>query len=107
MIYLNSVYDFPFSKTHDVSIDVLDIQGNPHMESCDPGIFPSYFFDFGKAKARKAWLDILQDSIVNGSADGVYIDCYSTMGLKCDDKNETCIAKRNGKVQSVNEEVTF
>ena len=46
MLYMNSVYDWPFDATHGqgaLNIDVLDIYGNPHAEQCDPGIYPSFF----------------------------------------------------------------
>ena len=35
MLYLNSVYDFPFSRTHGLgnAIDLLDVNGHPHMVS--------------------------------------------------------------------------
>jgi len=73
------------------------------------GIFPSYFWSFDRDAARRAWLDIISDHIVNGPADGVYDDCDSTIPLRCPDPetgNNTCVAKRNGKMASVNEEVT-
>ena len=76
------------------------------MESCDPGIFPSYFIDFGRPTGQQAWLDIIRTHVVNGSADGVYVDCDPTIPFTCDGKNQTCVAKRNGKISSVNEAVT-
>jgi len=110
MLYLNAVYDFPFSSTHALgdSIDVLDIHGRAHVENVDPGLFPVSMFDYGKEAARNAWLDIVKTAVVKGSADGVYVDCGPTMGLHCSDpaNSSTCIAKRNGKVASFNEQVT-
>lgn len=58
----------------------------------------------GKEAGRKAYLDIIERAVVNGSADGVYADCYGEYGLAC--KGGDCTAKRNGKVQSYNEQVT-
>ena len=83
---------------------MLDIHGNPHMESCDPGIFPSFFYDYGKPVGRQAYLDIIERAVVNGSADGVYADCYGQYGLQC--QGATCTAQRNGRVQSHNDVVT-
>lgn len=117
MLYLNAVYDFPFSKTHGLgnAIDVLDVNGNPHMETCDPGIYPSFFFDFGRTAAQQAWIDIVKTTVIDGSADGVYVDCYSKIPfIDCPPplengsypSGEFCRAKRNGKVKSINEKVT-
>lgn len=61
-------------------IDVLDIHGRPHMESCDPGIFPSFFYDYSRPAGREAYLSVIERLVVNGSADGVYSDCYSESG---------------------------
>ena len=58
----------------------------------------------GKEAGRKAYLDIIERAVVNGSADGVYADCYGQYGLTC--KGSECTAKRNGKVQSYNDQVT-
>jgi len=106
----NAVYDFPFSSTHALGdeIDVLDIHGKAHVESVDPGIFPVSFFDYGKPAAQKAWLDIVRTAVVDGSADGVYVDCGPTYGLHCADplNSSSCIAKRNGHAASFNEHVT-
>merc|ERR1712216_232024 len=76
------------------------------MESVDPGIFPVFMFDYSKAAARQAWLNIIERAVVNGSSDGVYVDCAPTYGLKCNSTTGKCIAKRNGKTVSLNEEVT-
>jgi hypothetical protein len=50
MLYINSVYLWPFDAASHLSqaAMVTDVHGNPHMESCDPGIYPSFFYDFGK-----------------------------------------------------------
>lgn len=110
MLYMNTVYLWPFdaADSQGDAIRVLDIHGQPHMETCDPGIFPSYFFDYGKPAGQRAWLDIVSKNVVNGNADGVYADCYATNPLRCskDATNDTCTARRNGKVLSLNEEVT-
>ena len=48
-----------------------------------PGIFPSFFYDYGKRLGREAYLGIIERAVVNGSADGVYADCYGQYGLVC------------------------
>ena len=48
-----------------------DVRGKAHVETCDPGLFPSYLFDYSKEAARKAWLDIVARGL-NASVDGVY-----------------------------------
>lgn len=52
MLFANTIYDWPFDLAHagGDAVDVLDIHGMPHMESCDPGIFPSFFYDYGNVK---------------------------------------------------------
>jgi len=105
VLYMNAVYDFPFNREHKLgdAIDVLDIHGRPHMESCDPGIFPTFFYDFGKEAGQNAWLSIVRRAVVEGSSDGVYADCYGKIPFKCPKvPNGTCIANRNGKMESVN-----
>jgi hypothetical protein len=75
MLYMNSVYDWPFDKTHGkgaTNIDVLDIHGVPHAEQCDPGIYPSFFLDHGREAGQAAFLDIFRTYIKGGdTADGV------------------------------------
>ena len=66
---------------------VLDNAGYPHMESCDPGIYPSYFFDFGRKAGAEAWLDIIRTHLVNGTADGIYVDCDPMIPFTCDDES--------------------
>merc|ERR1719329_62111 len=108
MLYVNSVYDVPFNLEHAQwpEIDVLDVNGQPHEENNDSGFFPFYMFDYGKEAARKAFLDIVERAVVNGSSDGVYVDCAQQKGLHCNSTTGKCIAKRNGHLISVNEEVT-
>jgi hypothetical protein len=111
VLYMNSVYLWPFdaASAQGTEVQLLDVDGNPHMESCDPGIFPSYFWDFSRAAGQRAWLDIISTHIVNGPADGVYDDCDGTIPIKCPDPetgNNTCIANRNGHMESVNKVVT-
>ena len=109
ILYMNSVYLWPFdaASAQGKAVQLLDTQGEPHMESCDPGIYPSYFWDFGRKAGQDAWLDIIRQHIVNGPADGVYDDCDGTIPIRCDSEtNDTCIAKRNGHMKSVNEAVT-
>ena len=113
VLYMNSVYLWPFdaASAEGTSVQVLDTAGAPHMESCDPGIYPSYFWDFTRKKAQDAWLAIIQDNIVDGPADGVYNDCDGTIPIRCPagatDPTTICEAKRNGKAKSVNENVTL
>jgi hypothetical protein len=69
MMYANSVYDWPFDKQHargSHHIDVLDVDGVPHAEQCDPGLFPSYFIDHGREAGRLAFLQTFHDVIVHG-----------------------------------------
>ena len=100
MLFANTVYDWPFDAIHarGDAITVLDDHNHqPHMESCDPGIFPSFFYDYSKPAGRQAYLDIIGRFIVNGSADGVYSDCYVESGLRCGRADPSnCTAKRNG-----------
>jgi hypothetical protein len=107
VLYMNSVYLWPFDAAASLGAAamVTDVNGKPHEENCDPGIYPSYFFDYGKPAGAKAWLDIIQKHIVEGAADGVYCDCCGLIPFKCS-HNGTCIAKRNGKEKSINEQVT-
>jgi hypothetical protein len=107
VLYMNAVYLWPFDAASALGAAamVTDVNGKPHEESCDPGIFPSYFFDFGKPAGSKAWLDIIRTHIVDGAADGVYVDCDPLIPFHCSG-NGTCQAKRNGKTKSTNEQVT-
>ena len=113
VLYMNSVYLWPFDAANTLgsAVQLLDVHGAPHMESCDPGIFPSYFWDFGRKRAQQAWLDIIRTNILgkSGSADGLYNDCDTQNPIICstsDPNNNTCTARRNGKAESLNEEVT-
>ena len=108
VLYMNSVYLWPFDAASALgsSAMVTDTNGRPHEENCDPGIFPSYFFDFGKPAGSQSWLDIIRKHIVDGAADGVYCDCCGMVPFECDNNTGTCTAKRNGKLKSINEVVT-
>merc|ERR1712166_119117 len=107
VLYMNSVYMWPFDAASALGAAamVTDVNGKPHQESCDPGIYPSYFFDFGKAAGAKSWLDIIRKHVVEGAADGVYCDCCGLVPFHCTG-NGTCTAKRNGKKKSINQQVT-
>ena len=96
--WLAPVYDVPFNLEHGLweTIDVLDVHGQPHQESSDAGFFPFYFFDYGKALARQTFLSIVERAVVNGSSDGVYVDCAAQKGLKCNGTSGECLAKRSG-----------
>jgi hypothetical protein len=85
MLYMNAVYIWPFDKSSALgsAVMVSDTQGNVHAETADPGLFPSFLWDFGKLGGQKAWLDIAIRGVVNGPADGVYADCYMSMPLFC------------------------
>ena len=108
-----SVYLWPFDAAsgQGSAVQLLDTSGSPHMESCDPGIYPSYFWDFTRKAGQAAWLQIIKDHLVNGPADGVYNDCDGTIPIRCPsgatDPATVCVAKRNGKAKSVNENVTL
>ena len=100
ILYMNAVYDWPYDAAHGggaENVDVLDIHGVPHAEQCDPGIYPSFFLDYGRPAGRAAFLDAVEKYIVNGSADGVYLDCFDTLPLHCDKTNTSCVAIRNHK----------
>ena len=75
MLYMNAVYDWPFDKAHGrgaVNIDILDVNGVPHAEQCDPGIYPSFFLDHGREAGQDAFLDTFRTYIKGGdTADGV------------------------------------
>lgn len=99
MLYANSVYNWPFDAELASGVEnvaVLDIHGVPHAEKCDPGIYPSYFFDFGREAGREAFLSTFRKYIANTSTatDGVMLDCFNEDPLNCN-KNGTCIAQRN------------
>jgi hypothetical protein len=73
---MNTVYDWPFDAAHALgaeNIDVLDINGQPHVELCDPGIYPSFFIDHGRPAGQAAFQHIFRKYIVDGAADGVYV----------------------------------
>jgi hypothetical protein len=108
IMYLNSIYLWPFDQSEALGDDVkvLDVHGAPHAENCDPGIYPSYFWGWDRAPGRDAWLATINRTILNGSADGAYIDCWEEIPFVCNAANTSCIAKRNGSWKSINENVT-
>merc|ERR1712083_554531 len=108
ILYMNAVYLWPFDAASSLgaAARVTDVNGKPHEESCDPGIYPSYFFDFAKTAGAKAWLDIIRTHIVEGAADGAYIDCDETVPFHCPNGpsragTDICTARRNGKKKSI------
>jgi len=105
VLYMNDVYLWPYDAASKLGAKamVTDINGKPHMETCDPGVYPSYFWDFGKPAGAAAWLDIVRTHITEGEGDGVYVDCDIQIPFHCEDGNDTCTAKRNGKIKSENE----
>lgn len=113
IMYMNAVYLWPFDAASALgsAACVTDSTGAPHEESCDPGIYPSRFFDFSKSAGAKAWLDIIRTHVVKGAADGVYVDCDQTIPFHCprnasSEAADICTAKRNGHLKSINENVT-
>ena len=96
LLYVNHVYDWPFDLAHAGgawNVDVVDIHGVPHAEVCDPGIFPSYFTDFGRQAGREAFLSSIRKHVVQGAADGVWLDNFNQIPFNCSDG--TCTALRS------------
>ena len=85
MLYTNAVYLWPFDRSSELgaAVQVTDARGDVHVETADPGLFPSYLWAFDRPAAREAWVDVVRRGVVNGSADGVYVDCYMSMPLFC------------------------
>ena len=85
MLYTNAVYLWPYDRSSELgaAVQVTDVRGNVHEETADPGIFPSYLWAFDKQVGREAWVDVVRRGVVNGSADGVYVDCYMSVPLFC------------------------
>jgi hypothetical protein len=118
MMYMNAVYLWPFdaSNAKGTEVQLLDIHGQPHMETSDPGIFPSYFWDFSRPTGEAAWLAVVERALAGGAVDGIYADCYYKFPFKCKGNltapTGNCRAIRNGKAhgdfpgESLNEEVT-
>ena len=73
---MNSVYMWPFDTASALGAAAMatDVNGKPHQKSCNLGIYPSYFFDCGKAAGAKAWLDVMRKHVVEG-ADGISKNC--------------------------------
>eukprot|EP01048_Picozoa_sp_COSAG05_P025346 COSAG05_NODE_6405_length_964_cov_2.158382_2_plen_228_part_01 len=89
MLYANSVYVWPFDKMLERGMSAILLHGadgTVHAETNDGGIFPSYFLDFGRASGRSAFLSVFSDYIVNGTADGLYLDCFMRVPIKCDNE---------------------
>lgn len=98
MMYMNGVYDWPFDAAHGLGaqeIDVLDINGVPHAETCDPGIYPSFLLDYGRPAGRNAFLGAIRKYVVNGGADGVFLDNFAQIPMKCNQTSGVCEAQRN------------
>ena len=86
MLYVNHVYDWPFDLAHGGGareVDVVDIHGVPHAEVCDPGIYPSFFTDFGRDAGREAFLSSIRTHVVEGPADGVWLDNFNQVPFNC------------------------
>lgn len=98
VLYMNSKYLWPYDavSAQGDAIRIVDVHGNTHTETCDPGLYPSYVFDYSKKAAREAWLGIVARGL-NTSADGVYADCYiNTHFIKCDARGGNCVTTGNG-----------
>eukprot|EP01051_Picozoa_sp_SAG22_P011177 SAG22_NODE_1055_length_5789_cov_3.943234_7_plen_69_part_00 len=66
---MNQVYNWPFDLSHGThggptEMNVVDVHGRPHVEQCDPGIFPSFFYDHGREAGREAFLDVIRRNVV-------------------------------------------
>lgn len=108
MMYLNSVYLWPFDKASSLGDEVklLDVHGRPHAENCDPGIFPSFFWSWDRPAGRAAWQATVNRTVLDGAADGAYVDCFEQIPLSCNETTGECTARRNGGWKSINEVVT-
>lgn len=116
MLYLNTDYLWPFdllaagaatttttnagtnNAGTNVDIRILDIHGNPHVETCDPGLFPSYLYDYSKPAAVAAWVaGNVKRGLDSGFADGFYADCYINKRLECNPPGSNhCYTVGNG-----------
>merc|ERR1719305_865343 len=98
MLYMNAVYDWPFDAAHAPgaeAVDVLDVNGVPHTEVCDPGIYPSYLLDYGRPAGREAFLGAVRKYVVHGGADGVFLDNFAEVPMSCNKTSGVCEAQRN------------
>merc|ERR1719198_1407308 len=100
MLYANTVYNWPFNAEQRLGaaeIDLLDIHGVPHAEQCDPGLYPSYFWDHGRQSGRDAFLSTFRNYIANASTatDGVMLDAFDTNPVSCRRKDGKCFATRD------------
>ena len=76
MIYVNAVYLWPFDAgAANLSNKLVDINGAPHEENNDPGLFPSYFWSYDRPAAASAWVDNIRRALEppGTAADGVYV----------------------------------
>ena len=78
VLYVNADYLWPYDaiSAQGDAIRIVDVHGRTHKETCDPGLYPSYLFDYSKEAARKAWLGVVARGL-NDSADGVYAGTHS------------------------------
>ena len=58
MLYTNAVYLWPFDRSSELgaAVQVTDARGDVHVETADPGLFPSYLWAFDRPAAREAWV---------------------------------------------------
>merc|ERR1719343_694560 len=97
---MNGVYDWPFDAANAAGADVIGVDGEPHAEVCDPGIYPSYLLDFGREEGRKAFMAEITNNVVKGAADGVFLDNFAEVPMTC--KDGTCTAIRNHWASAAN-----
>jgi hypothetical protein len=98
VLYVNADYLWPYDTTSAMgdAVRIVDVEGRAHVETCDPGLFPTYLFDYSKEAARQAWLGIVARGL-NTSADGVYADCYINNRIKCEPPgSNNCVTSGNG-----------
>lgn len=117
MLYANSVYNWPFDKMTGraggvAAVSLHGADGTVHAETNDGGIYPSYFIDHSRPSGRAAFQSVFEDYIVNGLADGVYLDCFSQNPISCKPalgsalvagQEQVCTAQRNHYIPQNNQ----
>jgi hypothetical protein len=96
VLYTNANYLWPYDAASAAgdAVRIVDVHRRTHVETCDPGLFPSWIFDYSKKAAQQAWLSIVARGL-NSSADGIYADCYTGNRIQCHPRDSTnCTAFR-------------